>query len=81
MLERLFYIFCTFVCNIFFLPTNQPRPQGFSLKKWVREKPWGRGCRLIIKIFPGKIAGKYNMENLKQATGEIKHKYMAPKIC
>ena len=36
----------------------QPRPQGFSLKKWVgrekapfsrpthflREKPWGRGC-------------------------------------
>ena len=20
----------------------QPRPQGFSLKKWV-EKPWGRG--------------------------------------
>ena len=24
----------------------QPRPQGFSLKKWVgREKPWGRGCR------------------------------------
>ena len=38
---------------------NQPRPQGFSLKKWVgsrpfpgpthflREKPWGRGCYLI----------------------------------
>ena len=24
---------------------QQPRPQGFSLKKWVgREKPWGRGC-------------------------------------
>ena len=30
---------------------GQPRPQGFSLKKWVgreiyflREKPWGRGC-------------------------------------
>ena len=23
---------------------EQPRPQGFSLKKWVgREKPWGRG--------------------------------------
>ena len=23
---------------------RQPRPQGFSLKKWVgREKPWGRG--------------------------------------
>ena len=21
---------------------DQPRPQGFSLKKW--EKPWGRGC-------------------------------------
>ena len=32
-------------------PKWQPRPQGFSLKKWVgrpthflREKPWGRGC-------------------------------------
>ena len=32
-------------------PPPQPRPQGFSLKKWVgrpthflREKPWGRGC-------------------------------------
>ena len=24
-------------------PTDQPRPQGFSLKKW--EKPWGRGCQ------------------------------------
>ena len=31
---------------------EQPRPQGFSLKKWVgrpthflREKPWGRGWR------------------------------------
>ena len=31
----------------------QPRPQGFSLKKWVgrpthfsREKPWGRGWSL-----------------------------------
>ena len=29
---------------------GQPRPQGFSLKKWVgpthflREKRWGRGC-------------------------------------
>ena len=22
---------------------RQPRPQGFFLKKWVREKPWGRG--------------------------------------
>ena len=34
-----------------FICSNQPRPQGFSLKKWVgrpthflREKPWGRGC-------------------------------------
>ena len=28
----------------------QPRPQGFSLKKWVgREKPWGRGCILYSK--------------------------------
>ena len=26
-----------------FSPT-QPRPQGFSLKKRKREKPWGRGC-------------------------------------
>ena len=27
----------------------QPRPQGFSLKKWVgREKPWGRGCTHLI---------------------------------
>ena len=31
----------------------QPRPQGFSLKKWVgrpthlREKPWGRGCQFF----------------------------------
>ena len=25
----------------------QPRPQGFSLKKWVGwEKPWGRGWHL-----------------------------------
>ena len=22
----------------------QPRPQGFSLKNVLREKPWGRGC-------------------------------------
>ena len=28
---------------------RKPRPQGFSLKKWV-EKPWGRGYR----IRPGK---------------------------
>ena len=37
---------------------DQPRPQGFSRKKWVgpapggaihflREKPWGRGCLMI----------------------------------
>ena len=27
---------------------NQPRPQGFSLKKWVgREKLWERGCSKI----------------------------------
>ena len=31
-------------------PISQPRPQSFSLKKWVgptqflRERPWGRGC-------------------------------------
>ena len=26
-------------------PENQPRPQGFSLKRiFLREKPWGRGC-------------------------------------
>ena len=33
-------------CRLF----DQPRPQGFSLKKWpthLREKPWGRGCCLI----------------------------------
>ena len=28
--------------SIFCIP--QPRPQGFSLKKGKREKPWGRGC-------------------------------------
>ena len=30
-------------------PENQPRPQGFSLKKMggERERPWGRGCRKI----------------------------------
>ena len=40
----------------FFSATDQPRPQGFSLKKWVgrpthflREKPWGRGWRLMKK--------------------------------
>ena len=34
----------------------QPRPQGFSLKKWVgrpthfsREKPWERGCSNVAK--------------------------------
>ena len=25
-------------------PAFQPRPQGFSL----REKPWGRGCQLLL---------------------------------
>ena len=25
------------------LGKKQPRPQEFSLKKWVREKPWGWG--------------------------------------
>ena len=30
--------------NFYFDTFSQPRPQGFSLKKWVgREKPWGRG--------------------------------------
>ena len=39
------------ICII--LHPTQPRPQGFSLKKWVgrpthlREKPWGRGCILL----------------------------------
>ena len=35
----------------------QPRPQGFSLKKWVgrpthflREKPWGRGWNFYIRF-------------------------------
>ena len=30
-------------------PENQPRPQGFSLKKMggERERPSGRGCRKI----------------------------------
>ena len=35
---------------------SQPRPQGFSLKKWVgrpthflREKPWGRGWDVVPK--------------------------------
>ena len=23
--------------------SSQPRPQGFSIKKWEKEKPWGRG--------------------------------------
>ena len=27
--------------SLYEFPTPQPRPQGFSLKKW--EKPWGRG--------------------------------------
>ena len=26
----------------------QPRPQGFSLKKW--EKPWGRGWTLLASL-------------------------------
>ena len=30
---------------------RQPRPQGFSLKKWVgREKPWGRGCPAALLL-------------------------------
>ena len=46
----------------------QPRPQGFSLKKWVypthflREKPWGQGWELISMggphpFFKGKALG------------------------
>ena len=32
--------------------TNQPRPQGFSLKKcFLREKPWGRGCSQWWQFF------------------------------
>ena len=37
---------------------RQPRPQGFSLKKWVgrrpthflREKPWGRGWLTVTEL-------------------------------
>ena len=39
-----------------FFISRQPRPQGFSLKKWVgrpthflREKPWGRGLSVAEK--------------------------------
>ena len=35
---------------------SQPRPQGFSLKKWVREKPWGRGCTKAREKRPGNEA-------------------------
>ena len=41
----------------------QPRPQGFSLKKWVRrpthflrEKPWGRGC--FTSMIPCEVSGR-----------------------
>ena len=32
----------------------QPRPQGFSLKNaiFLREKPWGRGCRSFFAPKP-----------------------------
>ena len=43
-----------------YMGKNQPRPQGFSLKKWVvafshpthflREKPWGRGWGKIRRV-------------------------------
>ena len=38
-------IWMTFAISPFKRHQLQPRPQGFSLKKWVgREKPWGRSC-------------------------------------
>ena len=44
-------LFLRLQCRVsLFGQLRQPRPQGFSLKKWVgpthflREKPWGRGC-------------------------------------
>ena len=42
--------FCSYPAQLM-----QLRPQGFSLKKWVRrEKPWGRGCKWCL--FKGDIA-------------------------
>ena len=38
---RLFAIFSSIDVNNAGL---QPRPQGFSLSHFFREKPWGRGC-------------------------------------
>ena len=29
---------------------SQPRPQGFSLKNFLREKPWGRGWELSMRL-------------------------------
>ena len=39
-----FYFFCF---TAYFQATVQPRPQGFSLKKWVG--PWGRGWPRCIR--------------------------------
>ena len=38
--------FASYNSGSFRLCFTQPRPQGFSLKKWKREKPWERGCAL-----------------------------------
>ena len=45
---------------------TQPRPQGFSLKKWVgREKPWGRGWYAHTPVRTAEIWGKYIFYFLK----------------
>ena len=45
------------------LSTHQPRPQGFSLKKWVGQKPWGRGwahTKLLEELGVKKMDGSGN---------------------
>ena len=51
MSQQLIYVKITEIVQVPIVCYTQPRPQGFSVKKWVgrpthflREKPWGRGC-------------------------------------
>ena len=52
--QKLRRLWCSNLARQIFDDTGvkQPRPQGFSLKKWVGEKPWGRGWVSKWYVFP-----------------------------
>ena len=49
----------------------QPRPQGFSLKKFLREKPWGRGCAESVPVVVTHSKSVYNMRASEPASQRV----------